>query len=92
MSRVPVSDICCAVCDSTMTQSSRKLVLIMGLVLFYPVLVLEVDPGGSSKIDKNSTHLSQARELWPQHLVFSSFYIIITLEFLKRLVTLEFGI
>ena len=35
-----------AVCDSTMTQSSRKLVLIMGLVLFYLVLVLEVDPGG----------------------------------------------
>ena len=64
----------------------------MGLVLFYLALVLEVDPGGSSKIDKTRTQLRQARELWPQHLVFSSFYIIITLEILRSLVNLEFGI
>ena len=59
MSQVP--SLTFAVCDLTMTQSSRKLVLIMGLVLFYLVLVLEVDPGGSSKIDKNRAHLCQAR-------------------------------
>ena len=57
---VPAQSLTSAVCDSTMTQSSRKLVLIMGLVLFYLVLVLEVDPGGSSKIDKNRTQLCQA--------------------------------
>ena len=61
MSSVPAQSLTSAVCDSTMTQSSRKLVLIMGLVLFYLVLVLEVDPGGSSKIDKNRTQLCQAR-------------------------------
>ena len=70
MSPVPAQSLTSAVCDSTMTQSSRKLVLIMGLVLFYLVLVLEVDPGGSSKIDKNRAQLCQARELCPRDFGF----------------------
>ena len=70
MSSVQAQSLTSAVCDLTMTQSSRKLVLIMGLVLFYLVLVLEVDPGGSSKIDKNRAQLCQARELCPRDLFF----------------------